>query len=239
MSQRTWPAAAASKHPRVLVVARRTPSSLLSALLRRLAAAEAGYDELVRRAAEEGEGGAEEGGGPADGVEPPALVWHPVGGGALALWHRPRVSDVRRFAALGATHLVTLLGVGEKPAALGAAAAGAGVAWTWVDLPGASREKLRDPGARAALVVAWASTAAALAAGARVVVHCAAGIHRTGVFAYGCLRLCGRLDAARATEALRPMRRLTAEGVLAWRLEIAETLVGPLVAAAERGTPGD
>jgi predicted protein tyrosine phosphatase len=219
--------AAASKWPRTLVVVRRTPGSLVSALRRRLAAAAAGYDELVVGA-----------GGAAATAAAAGPTWQECGGGALALWHRPRVGDLARFAADGASHIVSLLGPGERPEELGAAAAAAGLNWTWVSLAGAGRDKLRAPDAGAALRGAWLATARALAAGGRVLVHCAAGIHRTGVFAYGLLRLAGELDPADAAAALRPLRRVTAEGVLEWRLQIAEALVGPLCAPSGGGGDG-
>lgn len=55
--------------------------------------------------------------------------------------------------------------------------------------------------------------------GARVVVHCSAGIHRTGMFGYALLRMVG-LSADEARAKLRELREVTGEGVgkdrLAW-----------------------
>ena len=52
-------------------------------------------------------------------------------------------------------------------------------------------------------------------------IHCAAGIHRTGTVAYTLLRL-GGMSAKEAMDALKEMREETAKGVGKWRIDIAE-----------------
>jgi protein tyrosine/serine phosphatase len=67
-----------------------------------------------------------------------------------------------------------------------------------------------------------------IAAGGRLVVHCSAGIHRTGMFGYALLRQFG-LDPEVARAKLAELRQVTAHGVgpdrLAWgdRLATATT----------------
>ena len=53
-------------------------------------------------------------------------------------------------------------------------------------------------------------------------VHCAAGIHRTGIVGYTLLRVLGGLGPEKAYEALRNMRIETYNGVEEWRIKIAE-----------------
>ena len=58
------------------------------------------------------------------------------------------------------------------------------------------------------------------------VLHCAAGIHRTGTIGYTLLRLSG-MEGAEAFEALKVMREETYNGVGNWRIEIAENALVP------------
>ena len=54
------------------------------------------------------------------------------------------------------------------------------------------------------------------------VVHCAAGIHRTGIVGYTLLRILGGLGTEEAYAALGNMRKETFNGVEEWRIKIAE-----------------
>ena len=62
----------------------------------------------------------------------------------------------------------------------------------------------------------------------RVLLHCAAGIHRTGMMLYALLRLSG-LAPTQATMALMYIRQVTAQGV-GERIDIVERCVFPLAA---------
>ena len=55
----------------------------------------------------------------------------------------------------------------------------------------------------------------------RVLVHCAAGIHRTGTVTYSLLRL-GGLSAEQAYAHIALIRKDTGKGVGDWRIELAE-----------------
>lgn len=150
----------------------------------------------------------------------PHITLIAVGAGTLALTHRPKQTDLPALRALGVTHLVTLLTEREGATGLGALATGAGLTWIWCPLQGAD---ITAP--VAAVAPAIAAATAALAAGGAVVVHCSAGIHRTGMFGYALLRCAGlAADTARAT--LRDLRPVTADGVgdarLAWGDRIAD-----------------
>lgn len=143
-----------------------------------------------------------------------------VGAGAIALTHRPKVRALPALRAAGVTHLVTLLSRREGAAALGAAAQAAGLDWTWVGLPNGQQP---PPELRDEIAAGLAKVAALVDAGARVVVHCSAGIHRTGMFGYALLRTCG-LEPAAARETLAALRAATADGVGDQRLAWAEDL---------------
>ena len=63
----------------------------------------------------------------------------------------------------------------------------------------------------------------------RVVIHCAAGVHRTGVFAYSILRGLG-YSASNAMSKILDLRKATHWGVGADRIKAAEELIVPKVA---------
>jgi protein-tyrosine phosphatase len=145
-------------------------------------------------------------------VTPPPLV--PVGGGALALTHRPKRKALAAWKASGVTHVVTLLTEREGARDIGAAVADAGVSWLWIPMDGA---KVPDAARTEELLPALNEVAAILARGGCVVVHCSAGIHRTGMFGYALLRRLGLVpEEAHAT--LVALRAETAAGVGAERL---------------------
>ena len=139
-----------------------------------------------------------------------------VGGGALALTHRPRLKSLPALRARGVTHLVTLLAEREGARQIGDAAVAAGLTWIWTPLDGGDvPSEARAVELRAAL----ARLTSVITGGGQVVVHCSAGIHRTGMFGYALLRQLG-LAAGEARAKLAELRGVTAEGVgddrLAW-----------------------
>jgi protein tyrosine/serine phosphatase len=54
------------------------------------------------------------------------------------------------------------------------------------------------------------------------IVHCSAGIHRTGLTGYTILRCAAGMDQKEAYEGLRHMREHTYNGVEQWRIDYAE-----------------
>ncbi|MDL4772567.1 protein-tyrosine phosphatase family protein [Actinomadura xylanilytica] len=147
-----------------------------------------------------------------------------VGGGMLALTRRPKAKSLPAMRSLGATHLVTLLSRREGAGAVGAAARAAGLEWVWVDLANADPPPPARDGELAKVLL---DTAGSLRDGAAVVVHCSAGIHRTGMFAHALLRASGLSgDDARLT--LARLRTPTSEGVgehrLAWGEQLCTTM---------------
>lgn len=115
----------------------------------------------------------------------PSLRWVTVGQGKLALRGRPGKDLIARLRELGCDRVVTLLSAHEGAAELGQQIQAAGVAWTWLPL-----ENARAPqGAPDAMLrAALSELSARLDAGEAIVIHCAAGIHRTGMLAYALLR---------------------------------------------------
>ena len=55
----------------------------------------------------------------------------------------------------------------------------------------------------------------------RAIIHCAAGVHRTGTTTYTLLRWSG-MEPSEAFESLAHIRTETHKGVGEWRIELAE-----------------
>lgn len=144
----------------------------------------------------------------------PKLV--PVRAGVLALSHRPRRKDVARLPAFGITHVVTLLAEREGAKEIGEAARQAGLTWIWCPLVNGQPP---DAQVTATIRPVLAELATLVNNGRAILVHCSAGIHRTGMFGYALLRQLG-LEPAAARAKLAELRAVTGEGVgderLAW-----------------------
>jgi protein-tyrosine phosphatase len=149
-------------------------------------------------------------------AEADSLQWVSVGGGRLAIGHRPRIKSLPGFRNQGATHVLTLLAETEGAADIGAAVKKAGISWIWFPLESATppgEELLSD------VRLLYQRLGEALSSAGSIYVHCSAGIHRTGMIAYGLLRSLG-LSQDEAIATLRALRIETGEGVggdrLAW-----------------------
>ncbi|GAA5071441.1 protein-tyrosine phosphatase family protein [Nocardia iowensis] len=143
-----------------------------------------------------------------------------LGRGALAVTHRPKVKLLPAMRAAGVTHLVTLLSRREGALMVGTAAKAAGLEWIWVEI---ANGRQPPPACRHEIVAALTMLAELLDDGAEVVIHCSAGIHRTGMFTYALLRTCG-LDPDESMDVLARLRAATAAGVGAERLAWTEQL---------------
>jgi protein-tyrosine phosphatase len=139
-----------------------------------------------------------------------------VGGGRIALYHRPKVRFLRELKQAGCTHVLTLLSEREGARTIGKAAEQAGLTWLWLALANGNPPS-RALAAEVEMMLTHVRLV--LANGGSVLIHCSAGVHRTGMIGYALLRLEGFApDAAR--ETLGTLRAVTAAGVgearLAW-----------------------
>jgi hypothetical protein len=159
------------------------------------------------------------------------VTWLPVAGSlSMALWHRPTRSQLADRRAEGCTHVVSLLSARERPDEIGSWCRALGMTWLPLTMDGAHVTRLAA--ARHGLLAHVAAVAqlAKAEAPVRLLVHCAAGIHRTGVFGYLLLRTLGRDPAAALADLFR-VRLATGRGVGRNRLELAEALFGGSVPA--------
>lgn len=132
--------------------------------------------------------------------------WVAVGAGRLALWHRPRLRAIPYLRNAGCDRVATLLSEREGAAEIGSAVEAAGLAWIWIPLASGRRPEGRIS-RRAQLGLDQLT--GCLDQGESVLMHCSAGMHRTGMMAYALLRLRGfdSGDALGLIEELRPLTR--------------------------------
>jgi protein-tyrosine phosphatase len=138
-----------------------------------------------------------------------------VGKGRLALYHRPRHDTFTTMRKMGGTHVVTLLKDIEDAEHYGNMAREAGLTWIWVPVPNG---KYPQKEVHERLIQAMPELSRLLDEGNSLLIHCSAGIHRTGTVAYGLLRWRG-VESQRAMQIIRDTRAETAEGMMAKRMK--------------------
>jgi protein-tyrosine phosphatase len=99
-----------------------------------------------------------------------------------------------------------------------------GLRWVHVKLEGANRTLLSTKSVQRETVKSLAEVFRLLKSGKeRALLHCAAGIHRTGTCAYSLLRCSGEHPTrVSAMAAVKAMREATFVGVKDWRIDLAE-----------------
>jgi hypothetical protein len=133
------------------------------------------------------------------------MEWVQVSNGRV--WARGR-PGLRLIAALPPCRVVTLLSEREGAPQLGELVRAAGLSWTWLPL---GNGRPPEGGTRKQAIATVPSQAAYLRQGESLLIHCAAGLHRTGMITWALLRCPGHsTDEARAllerirAETLRP-----------------------------------
>ena len=144
----------------------------------------------------------------------------------ITLGPRPGKKSLARLQELAPTHCATLLSAREDAPLIEKICTKIGTSarpctWVWLPMEGGNIEVLRGTDVHA--LVETLSAAIKDTAAPHIYLHCSAGIHRTGFFAYILLRLMG-LEAQAATQRLAALRAVTAEQVTPERIELAETV---------------
>lgn len=137
--------------------------------------------------------------------------WVAVSSGRLALSHRPKLKDIPKLAQQGCQRIVTIQGHNEAPGQIERTARGAGMAWTWIPV---GHGKFPEDEADRLMRRGLQELVAAVEAGESVLIHCSAGIHRTGMLAFALLRWFG-IPEGEALELIATMRPETREGMRA------------------------
>lgn len=146
--------------------------------------------------------------------EPSRYNFVRVGNGWLALNHRPAGRDFPVLKGLGCTHIVTLLKESEFAERIGEQTRKAGMEWIWLPVPNGNHPQGET---HDRLFSAMPRLSGLIDEGNSLLIHCSAGIHRTGTVAYGLLRWRG-MDRKEAVEVIGKIRKETAEGMLEKRM---------------------
>lgn len=144
----------------------------------------------------------------------------------LFIGPRPGKKTLDALKGLDLTHCCTLLSEREGAPAIRSICGKIGCDWIWVPLEGGRVEVLREAGL--ADLVRTFLEAVGETPEPRIYLHCSAGIHRTGFFAYVLLRLRGR-DRDTALRELTALRPVTGEDVGGERLDLADEMVTALM----------
>lgn len=146
-----------------------------------------------------------------------------VGFSMLTVWQRPTKLQVKLLKeTLGISMIVSVLAEDERPKEIASYCAENGMRHLWIKLAEASQDELEDEDEMKRLQGDLKKLFKELnESRQKVLLHCAAGIHRTGVCAYALLRWSG-LHAKAAFDVMYKMRKETATGVAEWRIRLAE-----------------
>jgi len=148
-----------------------------------------------------------------------------VGNGRIALYHRPREVDFPRLREMGCTHIVTLLKEKEHAEHYGDMAKKAGINWIWLPVPNGNYP---EGEVHKSLIQAMPQLSQLLDEGCSLLIHCSAGIHRTGTVAYGLLRWRG-IEGNEAMRIIGRIRKETTEGMLEKRRRWGDENARPIV----------
>jgi len=135
--------------------------------------------------------------------------WVQVGQGRLGLQHRLRRENLSYLVEAGCDVVVTLLSVQEDGAKIGHHVKEAGIEWIWLKVPNGH---LPQGEVHEILTAAVPLLSARLDEGKTILIHCSAGIHRTGMLTYGLLRWRG-MDDEEAMRLIAQLRIHTANGL--------------------------
>lgn len=135
--------------------------------------------------------------------------WIKVGDGHLAIGSRPKIKSIEIMRRNGLSHVFTLQCEQEGAKEIGRATQKSGLQWLWLSLESAvppTNERTAE------IQQLFNQIKSALQDGAKIYIHCAAGIHRTGMITYALLRYLG-YDVNTAKTLLAQLRTVTSEEV--------------------------
>lgn len=149
--------------------------------------------------------------------------WVALGNGRLTLWHRPGAKHRNKLKEFGCDYVITLLSSREGAATIGNSVEKAEIKWIWLPL-----ENGKPPQGLAAesILSALPVIATFLEASCSILIHCSAGIHRTGMVAYALLRWHG-YNEEQALTFIGKMRMQTRDGLQRKQIDWGNAAVRP------------
>jgi protein-tyrosine phosphatase len=149
------------------------------------------------------------------------VCWVQVRAGRIALSNRPKLKDIADLPEQGCQRVITIQGRNELPNQVERAVKAAGMAWTWVPI---GHGKFPEGEADLVMRRGLQELVESIEAGESVLIHCSAGIHRTGMLTFALLRWLNipEIEALDMIEAMRSVTRadIRAEH-LAWGNQVA------------------
>lgn len=132
-----------------------------------------------------------------------------IGNGLLALGHRLKVKVLADIKAQGVTHVVTLLSEKEGALDVKKAVEKNNLGWLWLPLENAKPPETYRLEEIRRMFSQWQ---ALLEQGSYLYIHCAAGIHRTGMITYAFFRYLS-LSSSESFQRLYTLRQILMEEV--------------------------
>lgn len=141
--------------------------------------------------------------------------------GKLALSGRPKIKEVKKLIPAGCTHVVTILAAkGEQAHRIGEAVESCGMEWNWLKVSHATGLSAEE---EINFKLCVDRIHKKILSNENVLVHCSAGLHRTGMFAYALLRK-GGIDHEQTLEIIHEIRTDTLDALEEKYIETARTL---------------
>ena len=157
-----------------------------------------------------------------------------IGTGKLTLFHRPsKDKHIPFFPSFGITRVISLLSEKEAAIAVGEAVKEAGLKWTWLAVPNGNIPRGE---VHSLLLNNLPIISQQLDDGESIVIHCSAGIHRTGMVAYGLLRWRG-YSQEEALDLIEQMRQQTRNGILSRQITWGNNIVSNTINISSNGYP--
>jgi len=149
------------------------------------------------------------------------LVWVTVGNGLIALRGRPKTTLIHGLGGTPCTCITTLLGEREGASRVGEQVTAANLEWVWIDLDNASPPRYSDI---PVILLGIQKMCTVLENGGGIMIHCAAGFHRTGMITNALLRYLN-FNKETAIQKIKESRPLTANEVGEHRLFFGDIFI--------------
>ncbi|MGI0116013.1 protein-tyrosine phosphatase family protein [Zooshikella sp. RANM57] len=128
--------------------------------------------------------------------------------GSLAFSERPKIKEIKNLAHGNCSCVVTILAAhGEQALRIGNEVQAQGMHWEWVKVKNAVKI---DANEKAIFKQAVKNVSTCIKNNQNILIHCSAGLHRTGIFAYCLLKHLG-VPENNALDYIRQIRFKTFE----------------------------